>query len=120
MTIHDRIMAQYRRIDREQAKLHDLQAQQDAEEGDTLGAEWHRLQALAHRERTPENTERAHRAWLVSMAASHLRRGSVPAEGDHEAEAVLAVMDEMRNAELMADHPSHATTPPEPFEVSAR
>jgi hypothetical protein len=112
MTTHEKIMQQWKRVDEEQAKLHDLQAQQDAETGDDLGAEWHRLQAIALRTRTTATEARAHRAWLVSMATSHLKRGSVPAEGDHESEAIAATMDELRDAALLADRPSHSTEAP--------
>jgi hypothetical protein len=119
MPYHEQIMAQYDRINEEEAKLHDILAKRATKEDRPLSAEWHRLQAIAHRERTPENIEHARQAWLVSTADEHLKRGTVPGEDDHEAEAVLAAMDEMRNAELTADRPSHSTEPA-PFEVSAR
>lgn len=99
-TLHEQWQAAVREVDLATAKQHDVSALIEDENGRPLAAEWHRLQAAACRERTPENAERARRAWLVSMATDHLCHGTVPAPGDHEAAAIEAMMDERRGARV--------------------
>jgi hypothetical protein len=102
-----------RRIDEEQAKLHDLQAQRDDEWGDELGAAWHRVAAVSLRTRTPEAKAVEDRTWLVMMATMHVKNGTVPEEGSHRAAEIEEAMDAIRDAALLADRPSHSTVSPE-------
>jgi seryl-tRNA synthetase len=79
------------------ARRHELDEQIARIGGDALAAEWHRLGAISCRNRTPENEQAAHEAYVTHMAAMHLRHGTVPNLYRDEIEAR---MDELRGGGL--------------------
>jgi hypothetical protein len=82
----DEVEAQLHEIECEIAKI--APANHDA-------AEWHRLAAIALRERTPEAAEAADRQWLIRMARSYLASGKRPEMGSHRQAEIDEMCDEL-------------------------
>jgi hypothetical protein len=99
-TVLDELVARRRELWAErnevEAQLHEIEAEiAKIAPPNPDAAEWHRLAAIALRERTPEAQEAADKQWLLTMARSHLSRGSRPDLTDHRAQEVEETMDEI-------------------------
>jgi hypothetical protein len=103
-TVLDELVARRRELWAErsevEAQLHEIEAEIAKVAPPNLdAAEWHRLAAIAQRERTPEAQEAADKQWLLMMARSHMKRGSRPDMGDHRQAEIDATMDDLLRAE---------------------
>jgi hypothetical protein len=94
--LDEEIAEEHARLDDLQSRRYDLLAEEDRIRGDLLAMEYHRAEARVRRERTPENTQTAHAAFVAHRAKQHLDRGTVPERGSYAADEIEAALDALR------------------------
>jgi hypothetical protein len=80
------------RLRRVEMERYEIKAAICDEEGDDLGAAWHRCEARALLTEDPQDKMRATVAFERHMAAQHLRNGTTPAPGSPSAEEIISEM----------------------------
>jgi hypothetical protein len=97
--LQDRRREAWQEWDEAAASVEDVEEQIARIEGDPVCAEWHRLRAVAMRNRTPDNAQAADRAWLVMTATRHLKSGTRPDMGSRRQNEIDELCDELSRGE---------------------